>query len=86
MLWAAAAIAITYTCFFEIIRRAGALFFAQLNYVVVAAGLFWASVLFGDRLSPWVWGAVGMLAASLALINAGTARAMRERRAAPKPL
>lgn len=86
VLWAAAAIAITYTCFFEIIRRAGALFFAQLNYVVVAAGLFWASVLFGDRLSPWVWGAVGMLAASLALINAGTARTMIERQAAPKPL
>lgn len=79
VLWAAAAIAITYACFFEVIRRAGALFFAQLNYVVVAAGLIWASLLFGESLSAWVWGAVGVLVASLVLINAGTARAIRER-------
>lgn len=81
-LWAAAAIAVTYTCFFEIIRRAGGLFFAQLNYVVVAAGLIWAWILFGESLSGWVWGAVAVLVASLAFINAGTARSIREREAA----
>jgi len=74
-LWAAGSQALTYTCFFEIVRRAGALFFAQINYVVVAAGLVWASVLFGEALSYWVWAAVVALAASLVLINAGTARA-----------
>lgn len=76
-LWAAGSQALTYTCFFEIVRRAGALFFAQINYVVVAAGLIWASALFGESLSYWVWGAVAMLAASLTLINFGTARALR---------
>ncbi len=81
LLWATAAQAITYTCFFEIVRRAGALFFAQLNYVVVAAGIFWASVLFGTVLSYWVWGAVAVLVVSLVLINAGTARSLRERTA-----
>ena len=80
VLWAAAGQAVTYVSFFEIVRRAGAVFFALLNYVVVAAGLIWANILFGDRLSLWVWLAVIVLAASLALTNLGTARALRERR------
>ncbi len=79
VLWATAAQSITYACFFEIIRRAGGAFFALLNYVVVAAGLIWASILFGDQLSYWVWIAVVLLAISLALTNLGTAAARRER-------
>ena len=81
LLWATAGQAITYSCFFEIVRRAGALFFAQLNYVVVAAGIFWASIFFGTALSHWVWAAVAVLVLSLVLINAGTARGLREQTA-----
>ena len=81
LLWATAGQAITYSCFFEIVRRAGALFFAQLNYVVVAAGIFIASIYFGTALSHWVWAAVAVLVASLVLINAGTARGLREQAA-----
>jgi hypothetical protein len=81
LLWATAGQAITYSCFFEIVRRAGALFFAQLNYVVVAAGIFWASIFFGAALSHWVWAAVAVLVLSLVLINAGTARGLREQTA-----
>ena len=81
LLWATAGQAITYSCFFEIVRRAGALFFAQLNYVVVAAGIFWASIFFGAALSHWVWAAVAVLVVSLVLINAGTARGLREQAA-----
>ena len=81
VLWATVAQAITYASFFEIIRRAGALFFALLNYVVVAAGLFWAYLLFGEVQSPWAWGAVAVLAISLALSNLGSARAIRARAA-----
>jgi drug/metabolite transporter (DMT)-like permease len=79
VLWAAAGQAVTWLSFFEIVRRAGAVFFALLNYVVVAAGLIWANLLFDERLNLWVWLAVGVLAISLALINLGTARARRER-------
>lgn len=81
VLWATAAQAITYGCFFEIIRRAGGLFFAQINYVVVAAGLVWANVLFGEHLSLWVWGAVALVALSLLAMNAGAARRTKERAA-----
>ena len=78
VLWATAAQTITYGCFFEIIRRAGGLFFAIINYVVVAAGLIWANLLFGEHLSLWVWGAVVLVALSLVLMNIGTVRGVRE--------
>ena len=42
--------------------------------MVVAAGIFWASIFFGTALSYWVWAAVAVLVLSLVLINAGTAR------------
>jgi drug/metabolite transporter (DMT)-like permease len=79
VLWAAAGQAVTWLSFFEVVRRAGAVFFALMNYVIVAAGLIWANLLFGERLSLWVWLAVAVLASSLALTNIGTARALRER-------
>ena len=76
-LWAAAGNAITYVCFFEILRRAGPLFFAQMNYIVVAAGVFWAYILFGDRPSDWLWGAIAIIALGLAVMNIAKARALR---------
>jgi drug/metabolite transporter (DMT)-like permease len=75
--WAGGAQAVTYLCFFEIIRRAGPVFFAQLNYVVVAAGLIWARLLFHEVLSLWVWGALALMVGGLLLANAGTAQAQR---------
>jgi drug/metabolite transporter (DMT)-like permease len=75
ILWSGTAQAITYCSFFEIVRRAGGVFFALINYVIVAAGLLWAYALFGERLSPWAWGAVALFALSLVLINLGMARA-----------
>jgi len=76
-LWASAAIVVTYLCFFEILRRAGALFFAQLNYVVVAAGVLWAYLIFGDRPSVWLWAAIAVIALGLAVMNYSKAKTMR---------
>tara|TARA_B100000700_G_scaffold19175_1_gene18815 strand:+ start:65 stop:997 length:933 start_codon:yes stop_codon:yes gene_type:complete len=78
VLWASAAVTITYTCFFEIIRRASGLFFAQINYLIVAAGLFWAWIIFGESLSSWVWGAVALLILSLTLMNIGMAKSLKK--------
>ena len=76
-LWASAAIVVTYLCFFEILRRAGALFFAQLNYVVVAAGVLWAYLIFGDRPNVWLWAAIAVIALGLAVMNYSKAKTMR---------
>jgi drug/metabolite transporter (DMT)-like permease len=37
--------------FFEIIRRAGPVFFAQFNYLAVLAGVAWGAIVFRERLS-----------------------------------
>jgi drug/metabolite transporter (DMT)-like permease len=76
-LWAAGGNVVTYLCFFEILRRAGPLFFAQLNYVVVAAGVLWAYLLFGDKPSVWLWGAIAVIALGLAAMNYSKAQMLR---------
>ncbi len=78
VIWASAATVITYLCFFEILRRAGGLFFAQLNYVVVAAGVLWAYIIFGDEPNVWLWAAIVTIALGLAAMNFSKARAERQ--------
>lgn len=77
-LWAAAGNALTYICFFEIIRRAGPIFFAQLNYVVVAAGVVWAYLLFGETPTVWLWAAIAVIAIGLAVMNFAKAASLRQ--------
>jgi drug/metabolite transporter (DMT)-like permease len=43
--------AVFYVLFFEIIRIAGPIFFAQFNYLAVLAGVLWSVLLFGERLT-----------------------------------
>jgi len=76
-LWASAAIVVTYLCFFEILRRAGALFFAQLNYVVVAAGVLWAYIIFGHEPNIWLWAAIAVIAVGLGVMNYSKAKTVR---------
>ena len=77
MAWAAAIHGVTFYCFQEVTRRAGAVFFAQFNYLVVAAGLFWALLLFDERLGVWIWGALACMVAGLWLVNTGQRRRAR---------
>ena len=74
MAWVAAIHCITFYCFQEVIRRAGAVFFAQFNYLVVAAGIFWALLLFDEMLSVWVWGALACMVVGIWLVNTGARR------------
>lgn len=70
--WAGFTNVIIFLSLFEIIRRAGPVFFAQFNYVVVVAGIVWAFLIFSDSFSGWVWAAIAVMAAGLVLANAGT--------------
>lgn len=78
VVWAAAVQALVLYCLFEIIHRAGPVFFAQFNYVIVIAGFLWALAIFNENLSLWVWAALGVMIAGLVLAHAGTAQAMRK--------
>ena len=77
-IWAAAAEVAVFLCLFEIIRRAGPIFFAQLNYITVAASVIWAFLIFGDTFTVWVWGAIALMAVGLGFANKGANESMRE--------
>jgi len=69
VIWAAAVQVVGYYGLYEVIRRAGPVFFSQASYIIVLSGLAWAVLLFGERPSPWVWGAVVAMLAGLVLAN-----------------
>ena len=56
-------------CFFEIIRRAGPVFFSTVNYIATLAGVVWGILIFGDVLSSWLWAALAVMLAGLYLMN-----------------
>ena len=61
--------------FFETIRRAGAVFFAQIDYLIVLAGLTWAVILLGEHPTLWIWVALILMLAGVYCVNAGTSHA-----------
>lgn len=69
VVWAAAVQVVGYYALYEVIRRAGPVFFSQASYIIVLSGLAWALLLFGERPSPWVWGAVVAMVVGLVLAN-----------------
>jgi len=66
-----------YILFFEILRRAGVLFFSQTGYIVTLAGLFWGMTILGESHSPFTWVAVALIFCGLALVNMADASAER---------
>ena len=60
-----------YVLFLELLRRAGAVYASQVGYVVTGAGVVWGILIFDERHSGWVWAALAILFASLALVGGG---------------
>jgi drug/metabolite transporter (DMT)-like permease len=78
VVWAGTINTITFFCMFEIIRRAGPVFFAQYNYVIVIAGLVWSQLIFDEALGTWFWLALATMLAGLYFANLGAKRGMKE--------
>jgi drug/metabolite transporter (DMT)-like permease len=53
--------------YFEIVRRAGAVFVSQAGFVTVIAGLLWGMAIFGEEPSWWLWLSAGCLICTLYL-------------------
>jgi drug/metabolite transporter (DMT)-like permease len=68
--------ALLYASFVWLASRAGSVFVSQSAYFTTASGIVWAMVLLGERFSPWVWAAAGVMLCGLALV------APRQRQAA----
>jgi drug/metabolite transporter (DMT)-like permease len=61
--------AIAYVLYFETIRRAGPVFFSQVGYLIVATGLIWGYVFFGETFGPWLYVAAALILGGVALVN-----------------
>ena len=61
--------ALVYTGYVWLIGRAGAVFAGQVSYIVTGSGVLWAMILLGETYSLWIWGALGAMAAGLALVQ-----------------
>jgi len=81
ILWAVLLHAAFWVMFFEIVRLAGPVYFSQFNFVAVLAGMGWAILIFDDRPSAYIWGALVLLFAGLGLINWSMRRAQRAKTA-----
>lgn len=59
----------TYAAYVWLAANAGAVFAAQMSYIVTASGLVWAGALLGERPSPWVGLALLFMLAGLFLVS-----------------
>jgi drug/metabolite transporter (DMT)-like permease len=58
-----------YAFFFRLQRVGGPVYLSQISYVNTAVGLAFAVLLFGERMSGWVWLAVLLVFTGVALVN-----------------
>ncbi len=65
----AAAHATAYVGYVWLVGRTGAVFAAQVAYVVTAAGVIWSMLLLGEVYSAWIWGAFALMLGGLMLVQ-----------------
>lgn len=61
--------ALLYASFVWLAAHAGAVFASQSAYFTTASGILWAMILLGERFSPWVWAAAGLMLCGLMLVQ-----------------
>ncbi len=64
--------AVVYTSYVWLVGRAGAVFAGQVAYLVTGFGVVWSMLLLGERYSIWVWAALMLMLAGLALVQPRT--------------
>jgi drug/metabolite transporter (DMT)-like permease len=65
--------ALAFYMIFELIARAGPVYFSMSNYVATLAGMGFGIWIFADTPSLWIWAALVMIGVSLFLVNFFTA-------------
>jgi drug/metabolite transporter (DMT)-like permease len=58
-----------YVLVFEIIKRAGPVFFSTSNYIATLLGVGFGMLFFGDRHSLWIWAALILMFTGLFCVN-----------------
>ena len=62
--------AVAFLLFFVVLRLAGPVFVSQVGYLVTLSGVSFGIWIFDERHSNWVWVALGLILAGVALVNA----------------
>lgn len=60
---------LAYFGFIWLIGQAGPVFAAQVAYVVTGSGVILGMIIYGERHSPWIWAALALMFAGLALVK-----------------
>jgi drug/metabolite transporter (DMT)-like permease len=60
---------IGYAFFFRLQQIGGPVYLSQISYVNTGVGVAFAVLLFGERLSLWIWLAVALVFAGVAIVN-----------------
>ncbi len=58
-----------YSAYVWLVGCAGAVFAAQVSYLVTGFGVIWAMLMLGERNSEWVWAAMAMMFVGLFLVR-----------------
>jgi drug/metabolite transporter (DMT)-like permease len=66
--------ALTFTLFYTIIALAGAVYLAQVGYLVTLTGVGWGALFYGERPTAWLGLAVALVFLGVALVNLGKGR------------
>ena len=79
--------AIAYLLYFGIIALAGAVYLAQAGFLVALFGILWGVLFLAEQHSNWMWAAVALVAAGVALVNLGKGgRRVASPHGAPAPV
>ncbi|MDA8585254.1 DMT family transporter [Rhodobacteraceae bacterium] len=60
---------VVYCTYVWMVGRAGAVFAAQVSYLVTGFGVLWAMLILGERFSGWVWAAMGVMMIGMFLVQ-----------------
>ncbi|HEY5700634.1 MAG TPA: EamA/RhaT family transporter, partial [Gammaproteobacteria bacterium] len=58
-----------YTGYIWLVGASGPIFSSQISYVVTLSGVFLSAVILSESYSPWVWLALILMIAGLALVQ-----------------
>jgi len=67
-----------FALFFTIVKLAGAVYLAQVGYLVPLMGVGWGAWFYGEEPTVWLWLAMGLVFAGVALVNLGKKPAPRK--------
>ncbi|MGB3313399.1 MAG: DMT family transporter [Albidovulum sp.] len=66
--------ALAYAGYVWVVGQGGAIFAAQVSYLITGTGVLWSMLILGERYSLWVWGALGVVFLGLFLVQPRPAR------------